>query len=82
LFFKGDKEILGLNTPASSETIVNYFFSYGQGNCGPGKYLEWTYLKEPAAVNGTCNTILIPKPKMKVLKPQEIIPWIYKKDGI
>jgi len=53
--FTGDKEILGLLMPASTKAIANYFFSYGEENCSTGKYLEWTYLNEPAKVNGTCS---------------------------
>ncbi|WP_037317989.1 hypothetical protein [Salegentibacter sp. Hel_I_6] len=53
--FTGEKEILGLIMPASTKAIANYFFSYGEENCSTGKYLEWTYLDEPATVNGTCS---------------------------
>ncbi len=56
--FKGDKEILGFLMPASNEAIANYFFSYGEKNTDMGKYLEWTYLDEPAVVNGTCSTTI------------------------
>jgi hypothetical protein len=34
--FKGGKEILGLLMPASNEAFANYFFSYGEENCGKG----------------------------------------------
>ncbi|MBZ9629484.1 hypothetical protein LB465_01735 [Salegentibacter sp. LM13S] len=54
--FKGDQEILGLLMPASNSAIADYFFTYGEENSGTGKYLEWTYLDEPATVKGDCNT--------------------------
>lgn len=49
------KEILGELMAASKLSIANYFFSYGDLNCQTGKYLEWTYLDEPASVNGVCS---------------------------
>ena len=52
--FKGEKEILGLLMPASKKAIADYFFTYGEENSGTGKYIEWTYLDEPATVKGTC----------------------------
>ena len=54
--FKGEKEILGMLMAATNEAIANYFFTYADENTGKGKYLEWTYLNEPASVMGTCNS--------------------------
>jgi len=54
--FKSENEILGLLMPTSNQAIANYFQSYGQENTQKGKYLEWTYLDEPASVNGSCST--------------------------
>ncbi|PRX44481.1 hypothetical protein [Salegentibacter salegens] len=54
--FKNEKEILGILMPASNKAIADFFFSNSEENSTTGKYLEWTYLDEPATVKGTCNT--------------------------
>ena len=54
--YRDKKEVLGELMAASNEQVANYFFSYGDLNCETGKYLEWTYLDEPATVEGTCST--------------------------
>ena len=53
--YRDKKEVLGGIIAASNKPIADYFFSYGDLNCETGKYLEWTYLDEPAAVEGTCS---------------------------
>jgi hypothetical protein len=54
--YRDKKEVLGELMAASNQQVANYFFSYGDLNCETGKYLEWTYLDEPAKVEGTCST--------------------------
>ncbi|PKD21467.1 hypothetical protein APR41_00315 [Salegentibacter salinarum] len=52
--FKNEKEILGLLMPASNKAVADFFFTFSEKNSDTGKYLEWTYLDEPATVEGTC----------------------------
>ncbi|GHA48432.1 hypothetical protein GCM10007103_31640 [Salinimicrobium marinum] len=51
---KGEKELLGMLSPVSNPVIAKWLLSYKQENTGKGKYFEWVYLEDEAAVKGSC----------------------------